>query len=169
MISWRVCPSHPDYEVSEYGGLRRCKPNRKGWMSGVEMKPRTTVHGYLLFVVSVNGKVKKVYAHHLVLEAFVGLKPSDLAQACHGDGNRVNNHYSNLRWDTAKANQADRLRHGTDSRGEKNPIAKLTEEQVRQIRELICVGQSQRQIAKQFSISQGAVSNINTNTNWSHV
>lgn len=55
-------------------------------------------------------KPKRFKTHTLVLEAFVGPKPPRMF-ACHIDGNRQNNHASNLRWDTAGANARDRVKH----------------------------------------------------------
>jgi hypothetical protein len=51
------------------------------------------------------------YIHTLVLEAFSCPRPKGLV-CCHGDGDRTNNHISNLRWDTYAANQADKLKCG---------------------------------------------------------
>lgn len=150
MISWKVCPSYPDYEVSEFGGLRRCKPNKVGWMSGIEMKPRI-VRGYPMFGISVNCKDKKA------------------AEACHCDGSPMNAHYSNLRWDIAKANQADRNKHGTDLRGERHPGAKLTEADVREIKKLIADRIPHRTIAPKFNVSSAAVGNIARGAYWKHL
>lgn len=168
MVRWLVSPSYPDYEISEYGGLRRCRPNRKGWMSGVEMRPRK-VRGYPMFGISVNGRDKKVYAHHLVLEAFVGPKPFPRAEACHNDGDKTNAHYTNLRWDTAKANQADRTRHGTDMKGEKCPGAKLTADNVRDIKALIGKRIPHRTIGPMFNVSGGTIGSIAIGRLWKHV
>lgn len=68
----------------------------------------TDRRGYRL--ASVRGR--NVLAHRLVLEAFVGPCPEGM-QACHNDGDRMNTRVGNLRWDTPKANSADRWRHGT--------------------------------------------------------
>ena len=50
------------------------------------------------------------YVHQLVLNSWVGLRPYSKFQACHTNGNRLDNTVKNLRWDTAKANAADRKR-----------------------------------------------------------
>ena len=55
---------------------------------------------------------RRKFVHVLVLEAFVSLRPDGL-QACHFDGNPLNNALENLRWDTAASNRADAIRHGT--------------------------------------------------------
>ena len=50
--------------------------------------------------------------------------------------------------------------------GEKNPKAKLTRENVLQIRELIKSGKSQRKIAAIFGVNRGSISCIYSGRNW---
>jgi flavin-dependent thymidylate synthase len=50
-----------------------------------------------------------------MLESFVGQAP-DGTQACHNDGNPLNNTLENLRWDTAQGNADDRVRDGATAR-----------------------------------------------------
>ena len=84
--------------------------------------------------IRVNGKTKTIPVQNIVLEEFVGPRPSGM-EACHyPDRDVTNNNLSNLRWDTRKANFEDRDLHGTTVRGEKMHTAKLTEEAVRDIR-----------------------------------
>jgi hypothetical protein len=54
-------------------------------------------------------------------------------------------------------------------RGEDNPMAKLTEDDVRHIRALLKTGLSQAKIARQFGVTQMVVSKISTGKNWGHV
>jgi hypothetical protein len=72
----------------------------------------------------------------MVAEAFIGPRPFPEAQICHWDGNRTNNHYSNLRWGTAKDNKNDSKRHGTLARGERQGLSKLTANEVLEMRRL---------------------------------
>ena len=58
------------------------------------------------------GKQRTRLVHHIVLEAFVGPRPEGM-EACHWDGDASNNRLANLRWDTHRSNEADKLRHGT--------------------------------------------------------
>lgn len=62
--------------------------------------------------VSIDGKRCSRYVHHLVLEAFVGLRPQG-TEACHRDGDGTNNKLWNLRWDTHMENVKDSIVHGT--------------------------------------------------------
>ena len=54
----------------------------------------------------------------LVLEAFVGPRP-DGHECCHYDDDPMNNHLSNLRWDTRSANSFDAIRNGRHSTASK--------------------------------------------------
>jgi len=68
--------------------------------------------GYLQVALCLRGKISMKRVHTVILETFVGPKLGKL-DACHFDGNRVNNRAANLRWDTRSANHLDKKRHGT--------------------------------------------------------
>ena len=96
---------------------------------------------------------RRAYIHTLMCETFHGPRPQG-AEARHLDGNRDNNDIRNLCWGTRRENAADRVRHGTSARGERNPMAKLTTERVAEMRQLrAATGLSYQQIGKQFGIS----------------
>jgi len=73
------------YEVSNQGGVRNLQTTRI-----LSTKPSKHL-GYVLCNLRRQGVVQGCYAHSLVLEAFVGLRPSSNHQACHGNGNRADN------------------------------------------------------------------------------
>jgi hypothetical protein len=115
------------------------------------------------------GKLRVTYVHRLVLEAFVGTRPTGM-HGCHNDGNPDNNHLSNLRWDTPKGNQADRVKHGTDTRGERNAHSKLTEQDVREIRGRHQRGDaSYRKLAAEYGVTFGLISHVVNGRAWRHV
>jgi len=101
---WKPIKEFPDYEISEFGIVRR--------LDGKIM---------LQFMSPVYAKVtltrdKKHYSrsiHRLVALAFLGKPPTEKHHAAHIDGHSWNNHYSNLKWCTASENQNDRIKHGT--------------------------------------------------------
>ena len=121
------------YEISDLGRVRRVAP-AKGATVGKIMAARPNRDGYLRVSLwnSPNPPVDKL-VHILVLEAFVGLCPAGM-EACHCDGNSGNAALSNLRWGTPVENAADRCRHGTQALGVRHGNARLTEDQVREIR-----------------------------------
>ena len=62
-------------------------------------------------------------------------------------------------------------KQATGARGEKNGLAKLTEEQVREIRRIWASHKhpTRRQLGVQFGVSPGTIKNIVLNRQWRHV
>lgn len=81
-------------------------------------------------------------------------------ECCHNDGNPVNNRLDNLRWDTHQENQRDALRHGRRKTGELSPNAKLSNQQVDEIRQLRASGIAPSVIARRFGINDSYVAQI---------
>lgn len=113
-------------------------------------------------------KYRMIPVHRLVLFAFVGPPPSKAHVCAHWDGDYKNNKPENLRWATRKENEEDKKRHGTHQTGEGNPAAKLTEADVRKIRNLKGV-KKKPEIQKMFGISSTTIKRIWNRRNWSHV
>jgi hypothetical protein len=146
--------------------LGRVKGVKGGILRHARMRDRHVVSIY-----PVPGQLRVRYVHHLVLEAFVGPRPGKM-QGCHNDGNPDNNSLSNLRWDTPKGNQSDRVKHGTDTRGERNAHSKLTEDDVRAIRETYAravPGRDCRGLANKYGVSYPLVALIVKRKAWRHV
>ena len=116
----------------------------------------TNGHGY--------GQLRQNKRTHLVSRllcvALYGEPPTPTHEAAHlcGKGHEgcVNPHH--LAWKTPKANQADKLLHGTDNRGSKHCFAKLTDDDVRTIRkEAVFRKVTYDQLAARFGMSAEAV------------
>jgi hypothetical protein len=140
---WKMIDEFPAYEVSEYGNVRRIDTGRI-------LKP-TKDRGYHRYSLR-NGTVHGRSEHRLVLVAFVGPPPEGM-EACHDDGVKTNNHYSNLRWDTHRANNVDKIQHGTST-------AKLSVAQVIQIRQLRAENRTMAEIGALFGVWPSTVSRI---------
>lgn len=107
--------------------------------------------------------------HSLVCTAFHGPRPSPKHQVAHKDGDKTNNAAVNLRWATAKENIADKILHGTMAHSEANGRAKLTIEQVREIRRRMAEGETQKGLAQAYGVAASNISHIATGKNWSYV
>lgn len=70
---------------------------------------------------------------------------------------------------TNTENQADRIGNGTTNRGERSGHAKLTEDDVRDIRKRFSAGENQLQIAAKYSISKSNVYMVATRRRWKHL
>jgi predicted transcriptional regulator len=84
----------------------------------------------------------------------------------HCDGNPRNNRADNLRWATRRQNMGDTIVHGTRAWGERHGSAKLTLQQVLQIRASQNV--SQQELAERFGVYQSCISNIRAGRRWAH-
>ena len=91
---WKDIANYDNYEVSTFGNVRNKKTNRI-------LKPANN-GGYLYFGLS-NIKTKTFPAHRLVAETFIE-NPENKAHVNHKDKNGLNNHLSNLEWNTPKEN-----------------------------------------------------------------
>lgn len=124
-IEWKTCTINPKYEVSSDGRIRN--KNR-----GNILKNRLTKFGYLevcLSDVALKRGHKYWRVHRLVALEFVP-NPDDKPHIDHIDGNRVNNHASNLRWCTNDENHAFPLATQRKRYGHKNmkAVAQYTKE-----------------------------------------
>lgn len=108
--------------------------------------------------------------HRIVCEYVNGVPPSEGMHAAHncGKGHLGCVNPKHVRWATPAENCADRKIHGTERFGEKNHNAKLTARDVVSMRSL--VGKvTQRELARQFNVSQPTVNRIVSRKVWSHV
>ena len=112
------------------------------------------------------GRTKVV--HLLVCEAWHGPCPQGF-WCRHINGNAKDNRPENLAWGTPAENGADTVRHGMSTRGEKNPMAKLTADDVREIRRLRDGGMMLKDIGARFGVQESTVCRIAKRAEWSHV
>ena len=115
----------------------------------------------------INRDGKPAWVHRLVCQEIHGPPPTPKHQAAHscGKGHEGCVTPAHISWKSQKENESDKLIHGTHNRGERHGLAKLTEEQVIEIRNL--KGKFlQKRIAEQYGISQTTVSSIHLGKHW---
>jgi len=118
--------------------------------------------------IKCNGRHQPV--HRIICEIVHGVAPSAKHEAAHscGKGHLGCCNPRHLRWATRTENQQDKFIHGTHNRGERHPMAKLTEPEVREI--LALKGTAlQREIAEQFGVSPITVGQIHRRKKWAHI
>lgn len=169
--NWAVCPGYSAYEVSDLGRVRRVKAganNRYG--NGTLRKPYPGPNGRLcLWMDGDDGQRRNIGVNRLVLLTFVGRPPTVDHEAAHWNGDPADNSRGNLRWATHAENEMDKVRHGTSNRGRRHRMCRLTEDDVRVIRQRLSAGDTLTPIAKTFSVSIGAIAGIRDGRSWTWV
>jgi hypothetical protein len=141
MEQWKeVAGTNGQYEVSNTGFLRT--HNWKNAKQTRVMKPAMDDRGYMKTIIVVNGKNRNIAVHRLVAEAWIP-NPENKSQVNHINFNPSDNRVENLEWCTPKENamhsyKAGRIKkpvYNDGIRGSQNGMSKLTEDQVREIRQ----------------------------------
>jgi len=133
-------------------------------MVGKILKPGYCRNGYQSVTLSRPGEKQKIIlVHRLVASSFHG-EPGPGQEVCHINGVRDDNRKDNLRWDSRSSNHADKVLHGTDARGEKNPMSKLTPKEVIEIRKSHL---TLKELSKVYGVTEGTLSEIRNRKSWS--
>ena len=156
---WKPIPGYEGlYDASNLGFIR-------SWMAfggGLTSVPRLLAlrqnkgNRYKKASLRKNGMVKNIKIHRLVLEAFVGPCPEGM-EACHNDGNPMNNQLCNLRWDTHSSNMIDASNHGK---------RKATKKQVLEIKKSLKEGARVCDVARGCGLTYGMVYAIKIKHSW---
>lgn len=179
---WRTVADFPDYEVSSLGRIVRVRPDaRNHRLTGRPLKQSPNDRGYFSVTLCDAGRMKSARVNRVVCEAFHGPAPTPEHHAAHLDGDARNNCASNLEWKVPVANEADKRLHGTArigdrhwskamperrAKGEGHGLAKLTEADVRNIRN---DAREQREIAADYGVSQRTIWAVKAGQTWRHV
>lgn len=174
---WKDIPNFEgSYQVSNMGRVRSVdrevtyKDGKKCRHKGRVLKPYLNNKGYEYLKLCIDNGRNNKSVHRLVLEAF---KPhvnmSDL-EVNHIDGNKLNNHLTNLEWVTRR----DNILHAYDmglikNRGKDSYHVKLSNADVLDILQRLDTGESQGDIALDYGVGRTSISNINTGTTWRSV
>lgn len=157
-----------NYYITEFGNVYNSKTHKVlNWCDNG--------NGYMYVSLIINGKRKNYTIHRLVAETFVP-NPNNLPTVNHIDGNKLNNHYSNLEWCTIKYNHEHALRIGLEKGidGEKNPHCKLKENDIYKIREDYEKSNLKgyafyRLYAKKYGVSDESIRNIVKRITWTKI
>lgn len=166
------------YQVSNYGNIKALPAIKKRGrfyhnLGERIMKQTVSKLGYLRISLSKDNSQKIYNVHRLVATAFID-NPENKAQVNHKDGNKANNHVSNLEWCTAKEN----CRHADETglrnlKGESHHKSKLTNEDVINIRKDYCginrKNMNSKDLCEKYGITNGNLHLILNRKSWKHI
>lgn len=98
---WKIIDGYPNYMVSNLGRVKTLNYKRSGREKIMSLLDNGL--GYFKVCLCSNGKVKQLYVHRLVAEAFLD-NPNNLSEVNHKDENPSNNCVSNLEYCDHKYN-----------------------------------------------------------------
>lgn len=166
---WRPVVGHEGlYEVSSLGRVRSLErtitvTSRQGNAYKKRVRERMLCAvskgrrypGVSLGHSMVGGATRTVSVHVLVAEAFIGPIPDGM-EVCHWDGDKINSSADNLVYETHIENEKHKIEHGTKPPSEDHGNAKLSADQVREIR-LIGNRDSRAALATHYDISEDEI------------
>jgi hypothetical protein len=126
-------------DIEGYEGLYQICDNGIVWSSKRNpvrpLKKRLTFDGYVKATLSKDDIAKDFRVHRLVAEYFIP-NPEGKETVNHIDGDKENNHYTNLEWATRTEQNLHSYKLGLKQAklGNENPNSKLNPSQVREIR-----------------------------------
>lgn len=157
------------YEVSILG-VRRIAPGCGTWPSRM-LKQWLDNHGRPCVSLYLHGKRTIHRVAHLVADAFLSPKgPTDQVLR-HLNDDPTDNRVENLAWGTYSDNRQDAIRNDRlrPQKGVARYNAKLTEDDVREIRRLYATGKfTQQELALQLGVVRSVISNIVKRKAWKH-
>lgn len=121
-------------------------------------------------LVSIDGR-HSYSVHRLILETFYPIENMNQLQVNHIDGNKINNHLSNLEWCTPSENIKHAYKIGLkNQKGELNNRSKLKEEDVKEIIDLLLEKNlTLVEIGKKYNVSSNTIGAIKNKIRWQHL
>ncbi len=172
---WKDIPGFEgSYQASSFGQVRsldRIVPKNTGYTrfaKGRILQPGATTTGYKYVRLSTLGTAQNFLVHYIVMLTFAGPRPNGY-EINHKDGHKANNRLENLEYVTTSENKIHAYAHGLSPIGSARSDAKLNEQSVREIKQLLAAGFTQARIADQFGVTIMVISNIKHGKSWKHV
>ena len=166
MEHYKKIKGYDNYLISDQGRVFSYKRS-------IFLKPRKNQKGYLNVNLCKNGIVKNHKIHRLVALAFIP-NTENKPTVNHMDSDRTNNFVENLEWNTHSEN----TQHGYDFglkkppclKGIKNGRAKLSENQVLEIRRLHKTGNYiHKDLGEMFGVDNSHICKIVNRKKWTHI
>lgn len=156
-------------ELLEYGlgGIFIQRHLRKGRT----IKPALNKDGYACVSLTKDNQAKSFRVHRLVAKEFIP-NPDNKPEVNHLNGKKSDNWLTNLEWCTCKENREHALKLGLHATGERVKSSKLTEEQVKEIKDICIPGDCEfgvTALARKYKVNRSTISNIIHGRQWKGV
>lgn len=166
------------YLVDIYGGIYSIRTKRfLRWYENRCSRKRAGCE-YAIARLKINKKLHILFVHRLVAQVFVE-NPLNKPEVNHKDGDRWNNHFSNLEWVTSSENSLHAIRVLGTKKGPRQPtpeqrargmrIGKFTTEDILFMRLDRKNGLTYPQIARKYNTSLSNAQRICKGETWKHL
>ncbi len=160
------------YQISSVGRIKRIAGG-KGARVGRILRLSIRTNGYISISLTKHNERRTVWVHRLVCIAFLGLPPAR-HEVNHKNGVPSDNRIENLEWVTHDAN----MKHAhvvlgramTKAKGENQGHSKLTNDQVREMRQLHATGNyTCRLLSLRYGVCNSNINRIVNRKMWKHI
>lgn len=168
--------THYMKDVKDYKGIYAVTKKGEVWAyprersstNGMWKKGSVDFFGYVYVTLYKNGIESKKKVHRLVAQAYIA-NPKLLPEVNHKNGIKTDNRVQNLEWCTSKQNHQHALKLGLYDAiiGVNNHAAKLTEENVREIKNNPKT--YQQTFADKFGVNRWQIHAIRAGKTWKHI
>lgn len=156
--------------IPGYKGLYEVSTKGRVWSNRMNKIMAQAPHkqGYLSVTLKKAKKAKYWLVHRLVLLSFCGRSK---LQCNHKNGKKNDNRLENLEYCTPKQNIQHAHAFGLKSslKGKDHPGAKLTEFDVKVIRELLLPVLSAKEVSEMYKVARHTISDIHYKRTWRHL
>lgn len=153
-----------DGKIFSTKNIGRGKPHK-------ELSQNLRYDGYPIVTLGKTGHRVQKTVHRIIAETFIP-NPNNLPEVDHIDNNKLNNNASNLRWISSFENKS-RIPFETRSNcriGSKNGNAKLSEDDVLEIRELYSTGAfTKSKLSNIYKCGWSTISHIINRETWKNI
>lgn len=160
--------------MSKYKRLSRTHANLQDIFSRSQRADNNCIEWQMSRTKSGYGQLrvgnKLLYVHRIVATIIYGEPSADANHVLHSCDNPSCVNPDHLRWGNPKDNSDDKIAKGRykngSLRGEQSPTSKLTEAQVREIRQKIAIKIPRKEIANEYGICIGHIKQIRSGKAW---